>query len=607
MTHLEIKRHEDTTEHAWDWVNVKHGDPPTGLPHLESTSYDSGTGITTDIYRYDWDTTLAHNGNHILYAQGEFVTVPAAMVASEDYGATTVLNLAITSCVPEGVAPWKGEEGTTVPITVNLEDNDTSDPMTLTLTLYATNADNRGPWTGIRTMTANNVTGSSYTFYWDGKNNSGAYVEPWTYTFEVDITQTDINYNENPALQVADSTEYRSRYLHIIRSRDANNNPIYEVEDAGYDDNGTPEDKGDDNHLYYIRYYDLKDTLNTYAKEGTLFLYNYDLEEIDHWNVTSLECLEPGHDVDDGLHASSTGITHKLLVRVPIGKIADEKAWLFLLSMKDDHPYNYRDHRRRWTKELNSLLKYAYVCIYYGAKATKQGVSDAWSEIVGMPAYDPNLNTIRTIREGRQRVDNSWGYMKNPDINHAEVAISSLWGGGLNNARQIVPPDVWIIFAHGWTVSPGKYALTCMKDGNWFFQHKCAITQDNTVSKFGWDFSYLSSAVDLTNLKLAILAGCNSGTSGRTLVNNLLNQNAQNVLSFSRTIPQGFAAVWLKEFFVQLKALSTTVLPLDAGSIATAANMSQRTVCDNDDLKKLYGWQGSFLMLNGVCIDYDSD
>jgi len=43
LTHLEIKRHEDTTEHAWDWVNVKHGDPPTGLPHLESSRYDSLT------------------------------------------------------------------------------------------------------------------------------------------------------------------------------------------------------------------------------------------------------------------------------------------------------------------------------------------------------------------------------------------------------------------------------------------------------------------------------------------------------------------------------------------------------------------------------------
>jgi len=260
--------------------------------------------------------------------------------------------MAITSCDPEGVAPWKGEEGTTVPIQVNIEDNDTSDPMTLTLTLYATNADNRGPWTGVRTMIQENVTGSSYTFYWDGKNNSGAYVEPWTYTFEVDITQTDINYNENPALQVEDATEYRSKYLDILRSRDAFNNPIYEAEYAGYDDNGTPEDDSDDKYIYYIRFYDLKDTLNVDASEGELQLYDTNFDMIRTWDVASLECLASGHSGGDGLDASSTGITHDLLVPVPI----NDDAFIFVLHIKDDHPYKYRDHRKRCARDLNSSI-----------------------------------------------------------------------------------------------------------------------------------------------------------------------------------------------------------------------------------------------------------
>ena len=223
--------------------------------------------------------------------------------------------------------------------------------MTLTLTLYATNADNRGPWTGVRTMTAYNVTGNSYTFYWDGKNDSGAYVDPWTYTFEVDITQTDINYNENPALQVEDATEYRSRYLHILRSRDAFNNPIYEAEYAGYDD-GDPNDPNDDSYLYYIRFYDLKDTLNVDASEGELQLYDTAFNIIRTWDVASLECLASGHSGGDGLDASSVGITHDLLVPVPVS----DDAGIFILHIRDDHPYKYRDHRERWARELNSFV-----------------------------------------------------------------------------------------------------------------------------------------------------------------------------------------------------------------------------------------------------------
>jgi len=318
------------------------------------------------------DTTPSHNGNHILYAFGYFSILPTATVSTEDYGGTTVKNLAITSCVPEGVVPWKGEEGTTVPITVNLEDNDTSDPMTLTLTLYATNADNRGPWTAVRTMIQENVTGSSYTFYWDGKNDNGAYVEPWTYTFEVDITQTDINYNENPALQVADATEYRSKYLDILRSRDAFNNPIYEAEYAGYDD-GDPNDPNDDSYLYYIRFYDLKDTLDVDASEGELQLYDGDPKQIYAWDVTSLLCLD--HEDYDGLEADSMGITHNLLVPIPVSIMQDEGDYRFVLHMKDDHLDKYRDHRKRWARDLNAKKRvpWAHLYDYLGGRADNDG------------------------------------------------------------------------------------------------------------------------------------------------------------------------------------------------------------------------------------------
>jgi hypothetical protein len=415
-----------------------YGSPPTHIPCLESSSYDSGTGITTDIYRFDWDTTPSHNGNHILYAFGYFSILPTATVSTEDYGGTTVTNLAITSCVPEGVAPWKGEEGTTVPIQVNIEDNDTSDPMTLTLTLYATNADNRGPWTGVRTMTANNVTGSSYTFYWDGKDDNGAYVEPWTYTFEVDITQTDINYNENPALQVADDTEYRSRYLHILRSRDAFNNPIYEAEYAGYDE-GDPNDPNDDSYLYYIRFYDLKDILDVDASEGELWLYDTTFNIIRTWDVASLECLASGHSGGDGLDASSTGITHDLLVPVPI----NDDAFIFVLHIKDDHPYKYRDHRERWALNLNSFIaaiKWIKITQANGTAYpngfTEENIYVTRNNYTTPPSSSPPVLTVKgKVTPARSGIKVAW-FFEDPDEPAGHVPDDTDTVGNDNNGTD---------------------------------------------------------------------------------------------------------------------------------------------------------------------------
>jgi hypothetical protein len=143
--------------------------------------------------------------------------------------------------------------------------------------------------------------------------------------------------------------------LHILRSRDAFNNPIYEAEYAGYDE-GDPNDPNDDSYLYYIRFYDLKDTLDVDASEGELQLYNGDLEQTYSWDVADLECLVEGHAECDGLHATSTGIMHELLVPVPLAEMQDGGTYRFVLSMKDDHLDKYRDHRKRWARDLNAVV-----------------------------------------------------------------------------------------------------------------------------------------------------------------------------------------------------------------------------------------------------------
>jgi len=52
-------------------------------------------------------------------------------------------------------------------------------------------------------------------------------------------------------------------YLFIERAVDENNEPMLYAEHWGYDDRETPEDETDDEHLYFIRWYVLKDSTRT--------------------------------------------------------------------------------------------------------------------------------------------------------------------------------------------------------------------------------------------------------------------------------------------------------------------------------------------------------
>jgi hypothetical protein len=398
-------------------------------------------------------------------------------------------------------------------------------------------------------MIQENVTGSSYTFYWDGKNDSGAYVEPWTYTFEVDITQTDINYNENPALQVADDTEYRSRYLHILRSRDAFNNPIYEAEYAGYDE-GDPNDPNDDSCLYYIRFYDLKDTLDVDASEGELQLYDPNLEQIYTWDVADLECLVEGHAECDGLHASSTGIMHELLVPVPVSVMQEDEeshtyTFIFVLHIKDDHPYKYRDHRRRWALELNGSEGRIDISIYVGKNAEGEPRSEmqaAWTKMKLKVQGQYLGYPWGTVQNGMNYLeDDNWDYhqMRNIVVTPYSSGLyySMGWGGffiDANRHTRSISPLIWIYHGHSCPANAGRDLWLKVNNSPGRF-----LTPSGTNSSdyTHWSISQIAAEKGvqmqyaLWGLRLAILGACHSDESA--FPSAMKFKGAENIIAFS--------------------------------------------------------------------------
>lgn len=123
------------------------------------------------------------------------------------------------------------------------------------------------------------------------------------------------------------------------------------IEYYGYDDNGTPADTSDDNYLYYIKCYKLVDTGNLNASEGEICLWDPDLQNLISWDIEDLYCRT--HSSCDGLHASSAGIQHDVLLEVPIACITSDGIYKFVVSVKDSHANNYRTHENRWALDRN--------------------------------------------------------------------------------------------------------------------------------------------------------------------------------------------------------------------------------------------------------------
>ncbi len=354
---LALDAQEQTELHECPVIHVTNG-PPAILETSSTTD-----GVTTAVYRVNWTTTTTHNGPHALTATvvSYLVGGLTGQLEAEAETTRTVKNVTIETVTPAPVVGWDGTPSTTIPITVELADNDLNDLMNVTLKLYDTGVSDATNRTPIRTMVKTGVTGAMHVFNWDGKDDAGEYVDPWTYAYNVEVSQQDQD-NEYPELQITDGIALNSPYLSILRALDENGQPILDVEFEAQVDNGTPDDASDDVSYYYIRWYALKDAMDADAEAGRIWLYDSEMQLRGSWDVASLECAL--HDAQDGLTASSTGSTHGLYLGVPTALFDKGGTYLFVLECTDGHAIEYRDHRDRQALALNSKTKPQVLYVY---------------------------------------------------------------------------------------------------------------------------------------------------------------------------------------------------------------------------------------------------
>ena len=158
---IRLYERELPVDHMGGWQEIRWP-----LPLYEGRENGVDTWIISWDCEHRWNTMAVHNGEHELKFEADFTHAPddEDVIHETVYTTTDVLNLSIVNVSPEGVAVWKGEEGTTVPITVNLEDNDFTHPIDLTLTFYPTNQDNRYGWSPCGSLSVQGITSPSYTF-----------------------------------------------------------------------------------------------------------------------------------------------------------------------------------------------------------------------------------------------------------------------------------------------------------------------------------------------------------------------------------------------------------------------------------------------------------
>jgi len=315
LTHLLVKQHENTTAHTWDWVNVFNDTPPTP----ESSETDPNTGIATKIYLVNWTTTSGHNGSHTIYAEGLF-NIPGGTDTHSDTKSTTVKNLAIISCDPHDVLTWDGDTSTTVPLTVNIEDNDLSDPVEVNVFLYP--VDTLTYYQPIRHLVSSGNTSSTIVLHWDGKDDNGAYVPIGVYTYEVEVRQLDVNDNENPPLTVQDSISYRGFLT------------ISDVTLAGGSIDALPA-------IYVNTSYNLQNLIT--GNPGQSCLVHVWAWVRDSQNTPAYWANIKEYTMDPSLGTHNDDVP---LVRGAIASV--EGSLVFVVSALDTDGPSYRDHRPRW-------------------------------------------------------------------------------------------------------------------------------------------------------------------------------------------------------------------------------------------------------------------
>jgi hypothetical protein len=214
----------------------------------------------------------------------------------------------------------------------------------------------------------------------------------------------------------------RRKHLAVVgRVVNENNEPMLYAEYWGYDDRETPEDETDDEHLYFIRWYVLKDSLNTNAHSGQILLFNPDLTPVYSWDITALRCLEHG-EATDGLRADSTGIKHGVIVPVPVSVMQLGGEYRFLLQTKDDHVAHEKAHRLKPAMELNSRTRGQWLHIWRDS-FTDPDIMTAvnWSDVYAAFAKIAGLPTrIHTEAPNGPQLSRYFG------VPHGSVSFTSL-------------------------------------------------------------------------------------------------------------------------------------------------------------------------------------
>ena len=411
----------------------------------------------------------------------------------------------------------------------------------------------------------------SHSWNWDG-NINGLLAPPGLYTCQITATSFPSG--------LIDSDTSRSTYLFIDRALDDQGNPITDAEYDGYDDNGTPDDSGDDNYLYYIRSYVLRDLGNKYAKEGKIILYDPDLDQIGEWDVSTLPCRLHG-DSTDGLHANSTGIKHELKIKVPINTMEKLGNYRFVIRAKDDHALQYRDHEEnptgaeKWALELNQTVNNLVGVSFYvgGGIATPRGLDSSWRKI--------NHRSVlvgggwRVIRDGMTFYDGKFHKVTNVAVDQPKEWVwNSLWCGDFyqSSSQSYIrrSPPIWVFFAHG---ARGGNAMQCQKGQ---FLKGIAPTPKESNSLYISDF-YPGV---LSCIQLSVLAGCD--TSG-VLPQQMITKGSQVVLACKRLVDQRVISSWFEKFFSSLcytAANGVGCVDLNPNTILSVAENTQKEVLD---------------------------
>ncbi|MHB0913957.1 MAG: FlgD immunoglobulin-like domain containing protein, partial [Armatimonadota bacterium] len=312
ITNVKMEEKEDDSAHATDWVDKGYGEY-----------------IGNGSWKWVWNTakhdegtkqSLCHNGDHdlkftVYYASGR--------TSTEDGDSVNVNNLVITSVDPEGVVAWSGQ-GSPVPITVSLTDNDLSDDVGLTLKLYSSTDGSL-----VQTLTGSTDSGS-YQFSWNGQKSDQTTAPAGTYTYEVEAYQTDVN--EAESVSTHDEARFLSPYLTV--------SGLVGAFDSA-DDNDTPENMDDDTYIYTLEY-TRADSRSSNASTGEVWLFDPNWQKTAiSWNLASQDCTLGAHSLTHEINTSA---------------LSSFGAYQVVLNMVDNNAAMYRNHGLRPAKAAASTM-----------------------------------------------------------------------------------------------------------------------------------------------------------------------------------------------------------------------------------------------------------